>query len=100
MEMSFFRHLESALAGGSAANANQAPDHMCARCQVAMTYKGPHALRTGGLNRGWGVAADVFLGARDETAIDQMMEKNVVVHVFVCSECGSIDFVNDPRRGF
>jgi hypothetical protein len=96
--MSFFRALESALGGGNVGGAM--PEHHCARCQIAMQYKGPHALRTGGLNRGWGVAADVFLGAGDEVAVDQLMEKNVIVHVFVCPECGALDLVNDPRRGF
>ncbi|CAB1128443.1 conserved protein of unknown function [Candidatus Hydrogenisulfobacillus filiaventi] len=97
--MSFFRALEQALSGGGAAP-DRLPDHACARCQVAMEYKGPHALRTGGLNRGWGVAADVLLGAGDETALNELMEKNVVVHVFVCPQCGALDLVNDPRRGF
>lgn len=100
--MSFFRALESMVSGGGQMGGapSQMPDHPCARCQIAMTYHGPHALRTGGMNRGWGVAADVLLGARDEAAINQMMEKNVLIHVFVCSQCGSIEFVNDPQRGF
>lgn len=108
--MSFFRELESMMTGGQANSygmgapqggpAPQMPDHPCARCQVPMNYGGPRSLRTGGMNRGWGVAADMFLGAGDETAINQMMEQNVLVHVFVCPQCGAIEFVNDPRRGF
>ncbi len=95
--MSFFKSLKNMSEGQSAQNM---PDHLCQSCNVAMQYHGPHGLRTGGMNRGWGVAADMFLGARDETMFDQMTEKNVIVHVFVCPECGRLEFINDPRRGF
>lgn len=53
-----------------------------------------------GLNKGWGVAADLFWGAQDEAALNQLMEKNVLTHVFVCPQCGSVEIVNDPQRGF
>ncbi|PSR22555.1 MAG: hypothetical protein C7B45_06415 [Sulfobacillus acidophilus] len=97
--MSFFKRLEEMADGGTASSTNM-PDHVCNRCNQPMTYRGTHALRTGGLNRGWGVAADMVLGARDEAAIDQITEKNVILHVFVCPQCGLVEFVNDPRRGF
>ncbi len=100
MGVSFFRELQSRMSGGQSGDLGQMPDHACFRCQIPMTYHGPHSLRTGGMNRGWGVAADVLLGARDEAGINQMMEKNVLTHVFVCGQCGTIEFVNDPQRGF
>ncbi|SMC05033.1 hypothetical protein SAMN00768000_1987 [Sulfobacillus thermosulfidooxidans DSM 9293] len=96
--MGFFKSLRNAMEGTS--SAQNLPDHMCQSCQIAMEYRGPHALRTGGLNRGWGVAADVLLGARDEAFFDQLTEKNIIVHVFVCPDCGRIEMINDPRRGF
>ncbi len=96
--MSFFKSLQNMVDGGQ--QPAQMPDHQCNACQTAMDYRGPHAIRTGGMNRGWGVAADVLLGARDETFFDQMTERNVMVHVFVCSHCGRIEMVNDPHRGF
>jgi len=97
--MSFYRALADAFNAGNAST-TQFPDHVCLRCQQPMMYKGPHAIRTGGLSQGWGFAADLFLGARDEVAINQALEKNIVVHVFMCSLCGSLDLINDPQKGF
>ena len=95
--MSFYRALADAFNGNTT---SQWPDHLCLRCQQPMMYKGPHAMRTGGLSQGWGVAVDMLLGARDEVALNQMMEKNVLVHVFLCLQCGSLDLINDPAKGF
>lgn len=58
--MNFFRALEAALTG-NAAPPTQMPEHPCARCQVSMTYRGPHAFRTGGLSRGPGLGRASFL---------------------------------------
>ncbi|WP_219930630.1 hypothetical protein [Sulfoacidibacillus thermotolerans] len=78
----------------------QMPDHICHACHVPMNYHGAHALRTGGLSRGFGLAADFLLGGQDEELINTAMEKNVVLHVFVCQNCGRVEFINDPRKGF
>lgn len=97
--MGFFRRIEEELTN-SGAGGQTVPNRVCVRCNQGMTYRGPHALRTGGMNQGWGVAADVFFGAQDETLINQMMEKNVLTHIFVCPQCGAVEVVNDPQRGF
>lgn len=96
--MSFFKSLQNMVDGGE--QPAKMPDHQCNACQTSMDYRGPHAIRTGGMNRGWGVAADVLLGARDEALFDQMTERNVLVHIFACPHCGRIEMVNDPKRGF
>ena len=76
------------------------PDHSCERCNTPMAYQGAHAIRTGGLSKGWGIAADFVLGGHDEEYINTAMERNVILHVFVCQSCGKVEFVNDPRKGF
>lgn len=81
-------------------NPSQLPDHPCHQCNIPMSYHGAHALRTGGLSKGFGLAADLFLGGGDEGFINTAMEKNVVLHVFVCGSCGRLEFINDPQRGF
>lgn len=78
----------------------QMPDHHCSTCNIPMNYHGAHALRTGGLSRGFGLAADLVLGGQDEDMFNTAMEKNVVLHVFVCQNCGRLEFINDPRKGF
>ena len=98
--MGFFRRIEEELTNGVSASPQGMPDRTCIRCNQPMQYRGPHALRTGGMNKGWGVAADLFLGAQDETALNQLMEKNVLTHIFVCPQCGAVEVVNDPQRGF
>jgi len=97
--MGFFDMLRRA-AEGLGQDGQYHHDHLCVRCQVPMQYHGAHALRTGGLSRGAGLLTDLFLGGRDEEFLNTALERNVAVHVFVCPECGSIDFINDPRHGF
>lgn len=97
--MGFFDSLRRA-AEGISQDGQYNNDHHCARCQVTMQYHGAHAIRTGGLSRGAGFVTDMLLGGRDEEFLNTAMERNIAVHVFVCPQCGSIDFVNDPQRGF
>jgi hypothetical protein len=97
--MGFFSHLEQ-MASGTADAATPPPPHNCGSCRSSMAYRGPHALRTGGLQRGIGVGADLLFGAGADDLFNQATERNVVVHVMVCPNCGEIAFINDPRRGF
>lgn len=87
-------------AGYDPSQANQMPDHLCHPCGTAMSYRGAHAIRTGGMTRGYGIAADLFLGSSTEELLNTATERNVIVHVFACPQCGRIEFVNDPRKGF
>ncbi|MCY0897016.1 MAG: hypothetical protein OWS03_12160 [Alicyclobacillaceae bacterium] len=104
--MSFFKALKrvpESLSGSghdmSGAAKEPLPEHECDHCHVAMEYKGPHAIRTGGLSRKFGLVGDVVLGV-GETIISNVLERNVAVHVFVCQECGRIEMINDPKHGF
>jgi hypothetical protein len=97
--MGFFSHLE-AVAQGTARAGQAPPPHPCAGCQTTMDYRGAHALRVGGLSRGFGIGADLLLGAGADDLFNQATERNVVVHVLVCPNCGEVAFVNDPQRGF
>jgi hypothetical protein len=65
-----------------------------------MNYRGERKLRTGGMSGDAGFLTDMLLGAKDEAAFNNSSEQNVTIHVFVCPNCGDIQFVNDPRRGF
>ncbi len=96
--MSFLKFPQNMVDGGEQPAAKS--DHQCNACQTAMVYRRPHAVRIKGMNRGWGVAADILLGTRDEALFDQMTGRNVLVHVFACPHCGRIEMVNDPKRGF
>lgn len=99
--LSFFKNLEEMAQGmGSNQAAPQLPPHSCAGCQTQMDYRGAHTLRTGGLQRGFGIGADMILGAGLDNLINQATERNVVVHVMVCPNCGEVSFINDPQRGF
>lgn len=75
------------------------PQHYCNQCNIEMEYKGPHALRTGGLSRKFGLIGEVVLGVA-ETIVNTVLERNVAVHVFVCPECGRLEIINDPKHGF
>lgn len=97
--MGFFDGLRRA-AEGLGNDDLQNVNHICERCNVSMGYHGAHALRTGGLSRGAGLVTDFLLGGRDEGFLNTAMERNVAVHVFVCNNCGKIEFVNDPTHGF
>ncbi len=99
--MSFFKNLEDRVQGmGNSQPAPQLPPHRCAGCQTEMEYRGPHTIRTGGLQRGFGVGADLLLGAGLDNLVNQATERNVLMHVMVCSNCGEVAFINDPQRGF
>lgn len=99
LEMGFFGDLKRAVEGVSQDGSYQ-NNHDCARCHVSMNYHGAHALRTGGLSKGAGLIGDFLFGGRDEEFVNTALERNVAVHVFSCPQCGSLDFVNDPRHGF
>jgi hypothetical protein len=106
--VSFFRELERMAQGmggtqdypQQVAPGQNMPDHNCASCNTAMSYRGAHAIRTGGLSRGFGIATDLLFGAGDEELFNSATERQVVLHVFCCQSCGRLEFVNDPRRGF
>ena len=97
--MGFFDGLRRA-AEGLGHDELQDTQHICVRCNVPMGYRGAHAIRTGGLSKGAGLITDFIFGGRDEEFINTAMERNVAVHVFVCEQCGQIEFVNDPQHGF
>ncbi|RIV23110.1 hypothetical protein D2Q93_08210 [Alicyclobacillaceae bacterium I2511] len=101
--MGFFHELENIAQGMGMNNGEQQPnlpDHLCHQCHIPMQYHGAHTLRTGGLSRGTGFVTDLLLGGRDEEYLNTAMEKNVVLHVFVCNDCGRVELINDPHRGF
>ncbi|MCY0881263.1 MAG: hypothetical protein OWS74_04640 [Firmicutes bacterium] len=100
--MGFFDRIKQDLSGTGNAGGpgDMGSPRECSQCHQTQEYIGAHALRTGGLQRGWGVAADVVLGAGMDDLLNQATEKNVVVHVFVCPACGHLELVNDPRHGF
>lgn len=99
--MSFFKNLEDMAEGmgGNQSDAQLPPRH-CAACQTQMEYRGAHTIRTGGLQRGFGIGADMILGAGLDNLINQATERNVVLHIMVCPQCGEVAFINDPQRGF
>jgi DNA polymerase III alpha subunit (gram-positive type) len=99
--VSFFKNLESMAQGmGSTQPEAELPPHSCAGCQTQMEYRGPHTIRTGGLQRGFGVGADLLLGSGLDNLLNQATERNVLVHVMVCPNCGEVALINDPQRGF
>ncbi|SRR5579875_664981 len=98
--MSFFRRLEEMASGTAGASQATLPPHPCANCRTEMQYRGPQAIRTGGVTRGVGLGLDLLLGGGGDDFFNQAIERNVVVHVLVCPSCGEVAFVNDPRRGF
>ena len=99
--MSFFKNLESMAQGmGNTQPGAELPPHNCAGCQTQMEYRGPHTIRTGGLQRGFGVGADLLLGSGLDNLLNRATERNVLVHVMVCPNCGEVALINDPQRGF
>ncbi len=65
-----------------------------------MECRGPHTRRTGGPQRGFGLGADMLLGAGLDNLLNQATERNIVMHVMVCPNCGAVTFINEPQRGF
>lgn len=76
------------------------PHHRCAGCQTQMECRGPHTRRTGGPQRGFGLGADMLLRAGLDNLLNQATERNIVMHVMVCPNCGAVTFINEPQRGF
>ncbi len=65
-----------------------------------MEYRGLHTIRTGGRQRGFGGCADLLLGSGLDSVLNQATERNVLVHVRVCPNCGEVPLINDRQRGF
>jgi hypothetical protein len=69
--------------GERSADDAEAPGPECLRCEVKLDYVGEKRFREGG---NWGVMGE----------IGHLFEKAESYHVYVCRQCGHVDFFVDP----